>query len=99
MKARIYKPSKHTMQSGKALTHDWLLEYETISPRRPDPLMGWVSSDDTLNQIRLKFKTKEEAIRFAESKGWKCDIQAEQIRKTHPKNYIDNFKPVKREAF
>ena len=99
MKARIYKPSKHTMQSGKALTHDWFLEYETISPRTPDPLMGWVSSDDTLNQIRLKFHSKEDAIHFAESKGWMYETQAEQQRKTHPKNYIDNFKPVKRSAF
>ena len=39
----------------------WVLEYEPATPREPDPLMGWASARDTLNQVRLRFATLEEA--------------------------------------
>ena len=47
MLARIYRPAKTAMQSGKAKTHDWILEFEPASARTPDPLMGWISSSDS----------------------------------------------------
>ncbi|NBB83029.1 MAG: oxidoreductase [Alphaproteobacteria bacterium] len=93
MKARIYRPSKTAMQSGRGKTHDWLLEYEQETPRRPEPLMGWVSSGDTLNQVRLRFPTKEEAIAFAERKGLEYSVQVDHTRRIRPRNYADNFKP------
>ena len=69
MQVRIYQPSKSAMQSGRGKTHDWVLEYEIATPRRAEPLMGWIASGDTLNQVRLKFPTKDEAVAFAERKG------------------------------
>ena len=51
MRARIYQPTKSAMQSGRALTKRWLLEYEPESPRKIDPLMGWTSSGDMLSQV------------------------------------------------
>ena len=62
MRARIYKPARTAMQSGKARTKLWLLEYEPQSPRVPDPLMGWSSARDTLNQVQLRFDTLDEAV-------------------------------------
>src|SRR5258708_5626570 len=53
--ARILKPAKSAMQSGTAETRKWVLEYEPASKRQPDPLMGWTSALDTLNQVRLRF--------------------------------------------
>ena len=50
------------MQSGRGNLRHWLLEYELETPRRPEPLMGWVSSGDTLNQVRLRFASEEEAV-------------------------------------
>ena len=50
MRARIYKPAKNAMQSGRARTKLWQLEYEPESRRTPDPLMGWTSSDDMRQQ-------------------------------------------------
>lgn len=93
MKARIYRPSKTAMQSGRGKIHSWMLEYEPETPRRPEPLMGWVSSGDTLNQVRLRFPTKEEAIAFAERKGIEYTVLEDHRRRVTPRNYADNFKP------
>lgn len=81
------------MQSGRGRTHHWLLEYVPQTPRRPEPLMGWVSSGDTLNQVRLRFETREEAVAFARRRGLTYAVEAEHERRVRPRNYADNFKP------
>ena len=93
MQVRIYRPSRTATQSGTAGTHSWVLEYEPETPRRPEPLMGWVSSGDTLNQIRLRFATKDDAIAYATRKGLAFTVEAERERRVRPRNYSDNFKP------
>ena len=50
-RVRIYRPTKTAMQSGIASTRRWVLEYEPATPREPDPLMGWASAGDTLNEV------------------------------------------------
>lgn len=92
MKVRIYSPPKNAMQSGRANTAAWVLEYELQSARQPEPLMGWVAAEDTLNQTRLKFKTKEEAVAFAEKEGFDYTVIEPHARKVKPQSYIDNFK-------
>jgi hypothetical protein len=92
MKARIYKPAKNTMQSGRAGTAQWVLEYELETPRRPEPLMGWTSAGDTLNQVRMKFSSKEAAISFAESHDMDFAVAPEPQRQITPRSYLDNFK-------
>ena len=67
--ARIFRPAKTAMQSGRRETRSWVLEYEPASPREPDPLMGWASAGDTLNEVRLRFATLAEAIAFADRLG------------------------------
>lgn len=94
MKARIYRPSKNAMQSGRAGTDHWVLEYETETPRVPEPLMGWTSSGDTLNQVRIRFDTKDAAIRFAEEEGLQFTVSQAHERRIKPRNYIDNFKYI-----
>lgn len=92
MKVRIYKPSKTAMQSGRAKTENWVLEYETTSARTPESLMGWVASEDTLNQVRINFPSQKEAISFAKNKGWDYTVSAPQEKIVIPRNYGDNFK-------
>ena len=75
MRARIYQPPKNAMQSGWAGTHEWMLEFEPSSPRRPDPLMGWIGSADTQAQVRLNFPTREEAVAYAEKSGIAYDLE------------------------
>ncbi len=54
MFARIFKPAKTAMQSGRAKTSRWVLEFEAEAARRIDPLMGWTSADETTpGQVRL----------------------------------------------
>ena len=92
MVARIYKPSKTAMQSGRARTHEWVLQYEPEAPREIDPLMGWTSSADMRSQVVLSFETKEEAIAYAERNGIPYRLEDEAPRKLVKKSYADNFK-------
>ncbi|MDD3020599.1 MAG: ETC complex I subunit [Alphaproteobacteria bacterium] len=94
MEVKIYRPSKSAMQSGRAKSQDWVLEYELKSARTPESLMGWTSSSDTLNQVKLKFPTLEKASAFAEAKGWGYTVLQSHERKIVPKNYVDNFKYI-----
>ena len=91
-RARIFRPAKTAMQSGRALTKEWVLEYEPATPRAPDPLMGWSSARDTLNQVRLRFETLDEAKQFAAKHGIDYSVEAPQERRFKPKSYADNFK-------
>lgn len=92
LNVRIYQPSKNAMQSGRGKTKYWLLEYELETARTPEPLMGWVSSGDTLNQVRLKFDTLEKAVAYAQKEGWGYTVLTAHERVLQPRNYLDNFK-------
>jgi hypothetical protein len=92
MRARIYQPPKNSMQSGRGNTRQWALEYELASPRKPDPLMGWASTEDTLSQVQLAFETKEQAIAYAEKNGIDYQVFEPAPRVQKPKSYADNFR-------
>ena len=89
---RIYKPSKTAMSSGQVKTKEWVLEPEITSARLPEPLMGWQSSEDTDNQVKLYFSSDQDALKFAQKKGWRAIVQGEKHKKVKPRNYADNFK-------
>jgi len=90
-RARIFQPAKTAMQSGRAKTKRWVLEYEPVSPRGHDPLMGWISSKDPTRQIRLTFPTKEEAVAYAEKHGLDYELFEPHRRPIRPKSYAANF--------
>jgi ETC complex I subunit conserved region len=90
--ARIYQPAKTAMQSGRWLTRKWVLEYEPATPRQPDPLMGWASAADTLNEVRLHFATLDEARAFAEKHGLDYVVIPPHKAIEKPKSYADNFR-------
>lgn len=92
MKARIYKPSKTAMQSGRRGTKAWVLEFEPAAPRSRDPLMGWTSSPDTRQQLRLKFDTEEAAIAYCKRNGLDYVIREPKEREIRPKSYAANFR-------
>ncbi|AWM87217.1 ETC complex I subunit [Microvirga sp. 17 mud 1-3] len=92
MSARIYKPAKAATQSGLARTKQWLLVFEQDKPREIEPLMGWTSSGDTRQQLRLWFDTKEEAIAYAEREGIAYRVEEPQEVKRRTMSYSDNFK-------
>ena len=90
MKVRIRKPAKTAMQSGERNTREWLLESEP-EPKAVDPLMGWTSSRDTMQQVELWFATLEEAKAHAERNGWQYTVELPHVRAIRPKAYADNF--------
>ena len=90
--ARIYRPAKTAMQAGRAKTRKWLLEYEPASRRDPDPLMGWSSAQDTLNQVQLRFDTLEEAVAFAKKRDLEYTLIEPHARTAKVKSYADNFR-------
>ncbi len=92
MTARIYKPSKNAMQSGKAKYQDWVLEFEPADKKRPDALMGWAGSQDTRSQVRLRFATQEAAIAYASRNGIEYALVPEQPRTLKIQAYADNFR-------
>jgi ETC complex I subunit conserved region len=49
----IYRPAGSAVQSGRANTKRWVLEFEPTSPPEIEPLMGWLASTDTQKQVRL----------------------------------------------
>jgi hypothetical protein len=91
MRARIYKPAKTATQSGFANTKRWVLEYFPETPRRSEPLMGWVASGDTLNQVKMRFHTRDEAVAFAERHGLDYVVEEPHERRRRPRNYLQNF--------
>ncbi|MBN2752700.1 MAG: ETC complex I subunit [Rhodospirillaceae bacterium] len=90
-KARIYQPAKTAMQSGRGNAAKWILDFEETEKRFTDPLVGWVGSDDTLTQVKLKFDSRDAAVAFAEKKGLDYTVEEPKTRRLVPKNYSDNF--------
>jgi hypothetical protein len=99
MLARIYKPAKTAMQSGKANTRDWVLEFEPATARVPEPLMGWTSSTDMNGQVRLAFESKEEAVAYAQAHGIAFQLSQSQEPKLIIKAYADNFSVERKEPW
>ena len=89
-KAKIYKPTKTAMQSGKRNSKNWLLEFDTLNTSIY-PLMGWESSNDTMSEVKLEFDTKEEAINYAKKNNIDFYVIQSQETKIIKKSYTDNF--------
>ena len=54
--------------------------------------MGWTSSGDMRQQIKLKFASKDEAIAYAERNAIKYRLFEPKTVKRRPKSYADNFR-------
>ena len=67
--ARIYRPARSAMTSGKARTKKWVLRFDRRTAPFIEPLMGWTGGDDTLSQVELTFPTREAAVAYAQRQG------------------------------
>jgi hypothetical protein len=92
MSALIYSPAKTAMQSGKARTGKWVLEFDPEKPKTIDPLMGYTTSGDMKRQVRLFFQTKDEAIAYAERHSIAYRVQEPREPRRRPISYADNFR-------
>ena len=89
--ALIYRPTRNVMQSGRAQTHKWIIQFNSDVPRWENPLMGWTSSRDPVQGITLKFDSKDEAISYAQDQGWAYEVKESEEVPMRPKSYADNF--------
>jgi len=90
IKAKIYIPTKNSMQSGMGKADKWVLNFETENSG-VNPLMGWETSSNTLSELNLEFSSKELAIEYAKKNKIDFEIIEPQKRKTLKKSYADNF--------
>ena len=99
MTIKIYKPSKTSMQSGFKKTKLWLAEYISDVEKVKDSLMGWNSSLDTKEQIKIFFDTKEQAIEWSKKNNEQFIVIEPKERKIKPKNYASNFDMNRKEPW
>ena len=92
MTARIYQRPKNAMQSGKARTDEWMLEFVPSEQRKADPLMGWAGSGDTQVQVELAFPTLEAARAYATKKGIEVTVIPTPPKTLKLQTYADNFR-------
>jgi len=92
MKAKIYKPSKTAMQSGRSKFNKWILKFNNNRNQKKDSIMGWNGGSNTISQVELKFETKEDAINYAIRNDIEYVVLESSERKVITKSYADNFK-------
>ena len=90
--ARLHRPAPSTTQSAPAHRQPWVLEFEPNYPLRIEPLMGWTSSEDVLQQVKLTFPTRQAGLRFADKHGLRCIIFEPHQRCCRPKSYSAQFR-------
>ncbi len=88
---RIYQPLKSAMQAGKGKTEDWCVTFESKDPLLPDPLMGWVSSQDMRGELHLFFPSLAKAIGYAKTNGLQYSVSTPAKIEGRPKSYGFNF--------
>jgi len=88
---RIYQPLKSTMQAGKGKTNEWYVTFESKDPLLPNSLMGWVSSQDMRQELRLSFSSLLKAIDYAKINGFRYIVSTPPKSDIRPKSYGFNF--------
>lgn len=92
MTALIFRPARNAMQSGRGKSKQWVLVHEQTTPRGIDPLMGYTSSTDMRQQIKLSFDTLEAAEAYAQKNGIAYAVQPAHDATPKRVSYPDNFK-------
>lgn len=92
--ARIYRRSAAPVQSGTARTAEWIVEFEPAQPPDIDPLMGWLSSGDVLQQVRMSFADLGSAEAYCRREGIPYTVTRPVMRPHRPRTYAENFESV-----
>jgi hypothetical protein len=71
------------MRSARPAPH-WILELSPQAKPWIEPLMGWTSSCDVEQHVRLGFRSKEAAQRYALRHGLTLDIEPQAPRTSVP---------------
>jgi ETC complex I subunit conserved region len=93
MEARISHREARPVQSGPARMEQWLVEFAPETPPDTDPLMGWLSSTDANQQLRMAFATQAEAEGYCRRRGLDYVVHPVIHRSPH-RSYAENFEPA-----
>ena len=99
MVARIFRPARTAMQSGKAQTKEWRLSFEAEDGRRIEPLMGYTSSTDMRSQVVMSFETQAQAVEYAERNGIDYRVEEPKESSRRKVSYSDNFRYDRRQPW
>lgn len=92
MKVKITNLAKNPMQSGLAKSNLWLVStIEESQTRSINDLTGWTSSNNTSTQLKIKFSSKDEAIKYAKQNNFDYVIYEARKSTVKPKSYSENF--------
>mgnify|MGYP001979179306 CR=1 FL=1 len=80
------------MQSGRAQTDRWVVDFEQTEPQEPDPLTGWAGQANTAMQVRLTFPTLDAAKAYATREGHEYHVVPSPERTLKLQAYADNFR-------
>lgn len=89
-RAIIYRSGQHGMTSGVQAARWWSIRFDRVD-KWSNPLMGWISSADTMSQIsmHMKFDSAEAAILCAIRNGWAFEVAPGQTTELQKGN-VDN---------
>jgi len=91
---KIEQKPKNAMQSATYTSNPWYIKWKD-GARWRNPLMSYTSVGDTRTNSYMMFDTKDSAIQFAESQGWKYEVNEtpEKVHENGRKKYAFNFLP------
>ena len=94
MVARIFQEIRDAngVGGGRARAGRWVLEFERQRPMSPDPLTGWIGTDETQPQVTLTFDTDDAAKAYCEREGIPYHLIPPAPRRRRTRTYADNFK-------
>lgn len=90
-KARLYQPSRHSLQAGMRKTRTWVLEFEPQGTRYQSSPLLWTGTREAESQLHLRFSSLDQAIAYAKSHNIPYDIIPSHAPKHFPKSYSSNF--------
>jgi hypothetical protein len=71
----IHCPAPSVMSAGRRRAAEWVLEFEPRAKPFIEPLMGWTGGSDPLRQVRLRFSSRDAAIRYARRHGLAFEVR------------------------
>ncbi len=89
---RIYQTFKNPRQSGMKTSRTWTLTFEDKAPPSPSFPMGWLSSQDTDQELCLSFPSLLKAVEYAKLNGFSYAVHAPLKKEMPLKSYEDSLK-------
>lgn len=97
----IRQEEANNSQAPLNVEKEWIISFqddEELSHCWDNPLMGWVSSSDSLansHRLQMPFRNAEDAVYFAKKRGWQYVVEEPIMRmgRDDDAQYQDNFLP------